>query len=175
MTKHRSSTAQTVLPGLAHAPHNGARAVLAGPYEIFAGGTMDMRKAEDFQRPDTILVPLTSLNLPFGGKYEVISAVLVDYGGVPDNWGYFLESVIIPELQLGRRLLAFCAGSHGRTGTFLASLIALLESSEETPDPIAAVRDRHCRCAVETLAQAEAIFALRKTELPVRYRRAFAK
>ncbi len=55
----------------------------------------------------------------------------------------------------------------------LGSLIALLESAEETPDPIEAVRTRHCHHAVETLAQAEGIFALRGQELPQKYHTAF--
>jgi protein-tyrosine phosphatase len=60
---------------------------------------------------------------------------------------------------------------HGRTGTFLASLIALLEDDHTTPDPIAAVRERHCEQAVESVAQGEAIFALRGQPLPRKYRR----
>jgi protein-tyrosine phosphatase len=92
-----------------------------------------------------------------------------DYNGVPPLWREFLQSVIDNELKRGKKILAFCVGSHGRTGTFLASLIALLESSEEAPDPIAAVRERHCRKAVETGDQAEAIFALRGMEVPRKY------
>ena len=118
----------------------------------------------------TILVPLTMPRFDLGSEHKIIWSVLEDFGGVPDDWEVFLSSVIIPELQSGHHLLAFCAGGHGRTGTFLASLVALLEDPEETPDPIAAVRERHCSHAVETTAQAEAIFALRNMELPVRYR-----
>lgn len=118
----------------------------------------------------TILVPLTMPRLVLGSEQNVIWCLLEDFGGVPDDWEQFLSSVIIPELQSGHHLLAFCAGGHGRTGTFLASLVALLEDEEETPDPIAAVRSRHCFHAVETTAQAEAVFALRNKELPVQYR-----
>ena len=53
---------------------------------------------------------------------------------------------------------------------FLASLFALLESEEETPDPIAAARKRHCRRAVESIKQADAIFALRGAKwAPAKY------
>ena len=65
--------------------------------------------------------------------------------------------------------MVYCMGSHGRTGTFIASLIALLESKEQTPDPIAAVRERHCSKSVETIGQARAIFALRGEKLPKKY------
>jgi hypothetical protein len=144
-----------------------------GPYTVLAGGTRDLTE-EDLERAD-VLVPLNG-EAPFalGRAYRVIGCSLRDYGGVPKEWREFLERVIVPELQAGNRLLAFCVGSHGRTGTFLASLIALLESAEETPDPIAAVRARHCHKAVETRAQAEAVFALRGEPLPAEYEKEFA-
>jgi hypothetical protein len=123
-----------------------------------------------------VIVPLTEGPMPFGfGKrYEVFAAPLRDFGGVPRSWRRFLEQVI-EELEQGKNLLAFCGAGHGRTGTFLASLIALLESADETPDPIAAVRERYCDLAVETLAQAEGIFNLRHETVPGQYQREFAR
>jgi hypothetical protein len=155
-----------------HPQHRG-QPVRVGAYTVLAGGTRDLHP-NDLAKAD-VLVPLTDTGIPyaFGRRYEVLAAPLQDYGGVPENWRQFLEGVIIPELESGRKLLAFCVGSHGRTGTFLASLIAILESPEETPDPIAAVRARHCSRAVETKAQARAIFALRGQRLPRRYMREF--
>jgi len=155
-----------------HPAHRG-EPVCVGPYLVLAGGTRDLRE-EDLEKAD-VLVPLAR-DAPFalGRAYRVIGCPLRDFGGVPAGWGEFLEGVILPELAAGRRLLAFCMGSHGRTGTFLASLIALLESAAETPDPIAAARKRHCERAVETRAQAEAVFALRGESLPTQYEREFA-
>ena len=147
--------------------------VRVGPYTVLAGGTRDLISA-DLEKAD-VLVPLTgSVPFGFGRRYEVLAAPMQDFGGVPIGWQEFLEGEILPELASGRRLLVFCMGSHGRTGTFLASLIALLESAEETPDPIAAVRERHCDEAVETLKQAEAIFAIRGEPLPAQYKKEFA-
>ncbi len=171
----RNGVSQSTLglgPSKASCSHRG-QSVKVGPYSVLAGGTRYLQPA-DFEGVD-VVVPLTNdLGcLAFGGRYEVMPALLRDFGGVPADWGLFLELRIIPELEAGRKLLAYCVGSHGRTGTFLASLIALLESAEETPDPIAAVRERHCSHAVETLAQAEAIFALRGQALPAQYRREF--
>lgn len=156
-----------------HVPHDGERAVEVGDYKVYAAGTM-YRLGEQFDAEDTVLVPLTGEFLDgaflFGDGYRIVWAALPDYGGVPTNWKEFLVENIIPRLKDGQKLLAFCAGSHGRTGVFLASLIALLETSEETPDPIAAVRQRHCIKAVETLKQAEAVFALRDQPVPEKYR-----
>ena len=155
-----------------HPAHRG-EPVRVGPYTVLAGGTRDLRE-EDLERAD-VLVPLNG-EAPFalGRAYRVIGCPMRDFGGAPSNWREFLERVIVPELAAGSRLLAFCVGSHGRTGTFLASLIALLESVEETPDPIEAARKRHCERAVETRAQAEAVFALRGEPLPSQYEKEFA-
>lgn len=152
--------------------HRG-NAVPIGPYTIFAGGT-DYLEATDLAKAD-ILVTLTQKMPPlqFGRRYDILAAPLVDFGGVPKEWNAFLKSQVIPLLEQNKRLLAFCGASHGRTGVFLASLIALLEPKSETPDPIKALRERHCRFAVETLAQAEAIFAIRGERLPKKYKREF--
>jgi protein-tyrosine phosphatase len=104
-----------------------------------------------------------------------LAAPLQDFGGVPDNWKEFLTEKVIPLLKEEKTILAFCIGSHGRTGCFLASLIALIENETETPDPIEAVRKRHCQRAVETLAQAKAVFALRDQPLPKKYQQKFSK
>ena len=146
--------------------HRG-EAVKVGPYTIYAGG-MQYFKQGDADGFD-LLIPLTwSAPFDFGKRYQVLAAPLVDYGGVPSGWSEFLDQVVVL-LEEGTRMLVFCAGSHGRTGCLLGSLIALLETGEETPDPIAAVRARHCHHAVETLAQAEAIFKIRRETLPAHY------
>lgn len=143
--------------------------VRAGPYEILAGG---LEYFDGTELPDVdLVIPLTR-GYGFLGLSEdqrVLELILEDYGGVPKDWEERLREDVIPELEVGNSILTFCVGSHGRTGCFLASLIALLESSEETPDPIFAVRERHCSLAVESEAQAEAIFALRGEVLPESY------
>ena len=153
-----------------HPPHRGG-AVKVGPYTVYAGGARDLAP-EDFDEFD-VLVPLTERLPEFVFGDIVLLSVLPDFGGVPDDWQDHLEDRVIPLLEwcnaTDRKMLAFCTASHGRTGTFLASLIALLESEEETPDPIAAVRERHCSHAVETKAQAEGIFALRGQKVPEKY------
>jgi len=105
------------------------------------------------------LPPLTD-----GKTYPVLAGTMVDFSPPPANWADFLNNQVIPLLAEGKRVLAFCIGSHGRTGTLLASLIAVLEP--EIEDPIAEARKRHCVKAVETRAQAAAVFALRGQEVP---------
>lgn len=144
--------------------------VKIGPYKILAGGTFYLTSV-DLGRVD-VIVPLTEKSVPFafGAYYRVLACPMKDFGGVPPYWKEFLEGAVIPLLEEGTSVMAFCEGGHGRTGTFLASLIALLESEEETPDPIQAVRERYCENAVETIEQIEAIFALRGQDLSEKYR-----
>jgi hypothetical protein len=161
--------------------------VPVGPYTVLAGGTRYL-ESSDLDKAE-VLIPLTGCQeLNFGqlyeltaeqqpsgitafapGKsYQVLVGKLPDFGGVPDNWEAFLRQQVIPLLASGATVMGFCFASQGRTGTFLASLIAILEP--ETDDPIAAVRQRHCEHAVETAAQAAAIFAIKGMPMPERYR-----
>lgn len=158
------------LGGVARSCEHRGNPVQVGPYTIYAGGTRDLREG-DLTGYD-LVIPLAAGSVPLARRERAVvwSYELRDYGGVPPDWAEFLQEVVI-ELRKGRRIIAFCMGSHGRTGTFLASLVALLEPGCE--DPIAAARVRHCRKAVETRAQAEAVFALRGTPLPAGYAEEF--
>lgn len=143
--------------------------VRVGPYQVLAGGTMYWKGDMVLLPKAELIIPLTTHGFTFPSGQEVYDLVLKDFGGVPKDWERRLRQDVIPELESGVTILTFCAGSHGRTGCFLGSLIAILESPHETPDPIAAVRERHCLHAVETFDQAEAIFALRGQEVPEFY------
>ncbi len=149
--------------------HRGLVPVRVGPYTIHAGALYRMTP-QDFAGYD-VLVPL-SVDAPipfeFGARYRILAAPLRDHSGVHPHWRALLDD-IVAELAGGARLCVFCLASHGRTGCLVGSLIALLETAEETPDPIAAVRARHCAYAVETLEQAQAVYALRGDSLPDQY------
>lgn len=57
---------------------------------------------------------------------------------------------VIEQLDAGKRIHVGCIGGHGRTGTFLAALVARMKID---PDPIAWVRKHHCQKAVESESQ----------------------
>jgi protein-tyrosine phosphatase len=119
--------------------------------------------------PGHLTVPLSN-DVPFipGVQLNLMPVTMEDFGGVPYNW----RAIVIElyrRITDGAQAHIFCHGGQGRTGTMLASLIAIGESAQSTPDPIAAVRRRYCGSAVETLAQGQAIFALRNQLLPKRY------
>jgi len=187
--KPRTKRKAAQAPPAARAPQPPYRGnpVRVGPYTVLAGGTRYL-ESSDLDKAD-VLIPLTGCEeLNFGQLYEltaeqqptgitvfapgkthkVLVGKLPDFGGVPDNWEAFLRELVIPLLASGATLMGFCFASQGRTGTFLGSLIAILEP--ETDDPIAAVRQRHCEHAVETVAQAEAIFAIKGIPVPDFYR-----
>jgi hypothetical protein len=138
--------------------------ILVPLHDLKKDGVRGLRPFSAMRR---LHVPQAELFTP-GHEYTIIPAYLTDFGGLPGDWGNFLERRIIPRLREGRSLESFCIGSHGRSGSILASLIALLEPDVE--DPIAAARERHCRKCVETPMQAEGIFALRGLPVPEQYR-----
>lgn len=140
------------------------KALAVGPYTIHGAGGMYLKP--DDLKPFDLLVPLTQYQaFGFGQRYQVFACPLVDFGGVPREFRWALDE-IIKELKAGKRILVYCDGGMGRTGTVLASLVAILESETATPDPIKAVRERYCPVAVETIAQAQAVFAQRGKQLP---------
>lgn len=137
-----------------------------GAYQIWAGGRMFFTPA-DLNGHD-LLVPLTQyMCFAAGQRYQIFALPLEDFGGVRAGYKQHVEE-IARELASGKNILVFCDGGLGRTGTLLASLIALMEP--ETKDPIAAVRERYREFAIETYAQAEAVFALRGQKAPEQYR-----
>jgi len=179
-------------PGFPSKCLHSVQPVVIGGKTVYAGGAMHM-KAQDImalhesvamaavleaagaQTPSPtslLVVPLTEarMPLPFGVRFNVLSAPLHDFGGVPAAWGPFV-SQLADEVKDNVCILGYCDGGHGRTGTLLASLIAVLEP--QTEDPIAAVRERYCRHAVETSEQGAAIFALRGKPLPEKYHGTF--
>lgn len=150
-----------------HPSHRGA-AVRVGSYQIFVGGLRYLQPTDlvgfDYLIPLEDRVPVA-----LGQIARVLGCSWQDYSPPPEGFDRFLKELVIPLLDKGKKILVYCVGGHGRTGTFVASLIALLEDEKETLDPIAAVRERHCYEAVETRGQAAAIFSLRGKPLPEFY------
>ena len=136
------------------------RHVYAGPARAMTPGAIASKHIQLF-------VPLSDARVTLPGGVTVRPAPLPDFGGVTCDWQDIVYE-LAAEIDFGTIVLCGCTGGHGRTGTLLASLIAVMEP--EIPDPIAAVRKRYCGSAVETIAQGQAIFDLRGEELPAQYR-----
>ncbi len=128
--------------------------VRVGPYEILAGASWDL-KPEDLDKAD-LIIPLDSkLPMRIGQKVTLLACSWEDRKAPPAGFETFLLESVIPALEAGKKILGYCTGGHGRTGTFLAALIVLLEP--QITDPIAEVRKRHCSQAIETSAQEQYI------------------
>lgn len=144
--------------------------VKVGDHTIWAGGIIFL-EPEDVKQFD-VVIGLARLRDPQQLKRdlkqgaELVQYELEDFGGVPEDWGSFLGRVV-EYLRQEKRVLVFCGAGQGRTGTLLASLVALLEP--DVHDPVRAVRERYCPHAVETSAQARAVFAIRGQKLPMSY------
>lgn len=158
----------------AHQPHLGNVGVKVGDFTIYPGGMQYEKDGFDPEAEDVVIVPLDERWRPSGHSHEIISQlILPDFGGLPFDWQQRLETCLIPVLAQDKKVVIFCYAGHGRTGTAIASLIALLEP--EIYDPINAARTRYCEHAVETEAQARGIFALVRDPLPEYYHGTFLR
>jgi hypothetical protein len=154
--------------------HHPGLPVNVGPYQIYLGANRAI-SIETAAEMDYICALNGSMvddhkDALYGRSFTYINCELPDRGGVPEVWPEFIQ-YIIGLLKAKKKVLAYCIGGHGRTGTFGASLISVLEP--ECPDPIDAIRDRHCLKGVESRKQAIAIYGLRGKKLPPRYRSEF--
>lgn len=165
----------TVLAGTGHTKkcrgtHTGETPIVIGGFNVYLGAKFYIT-SEALAAVDIVLPLCGGLpdKLKFNtGKY-VIQCELADHGGVPATWGEFIDKVA--ELMQKYTVMAYCVGSHGRTGCFAASLLAKLEPAIE--DPIEEIRKRHCPHAVESLLQAKAVFTMKGLPLPAKYKDAF--
>lgn len=78
-------------------------------------------------------------------------------GGVPaiDIKGW--KNILSELRRIGKNVIVFCTGGHGRTGTALAILSVLCGVVGKDENPIEFVRKNHCKEAVETEDQVEYI------------------
>lgn len=133
--------------------------VTIGGHTIWAGGGLYLSKEDlgDFDHWINLRAEQTPKNIAFG-EYDSTSGIIylpiVDYGIVDEvNWGTWkmVLDVTYQQMTVGITKIVFCAGGHGRTGLFLASLLAMVEP--EIDDPVAEIRRRYCQKAVETAEQ----------------------
>lgn len=147
--------------------HDASAAIEIGGYPIFLAASPAL-KAERLAAAQ-VLLPLNG-QIParfFGQGQLVFCCSLEDHGGVPANWAEFIKNIAENYMPKHYNMVAWCHGSHGRTGCFAASLVAHM--MPEIDDPIAWIREKHCKHAVESKKQAEAVFAIKGQSLPALY------
>ena len=159
-----------MLPEMAFECPHPLRKVKVGAHHVYAGAAKYLTEKSIASEGIELFVPLSTATVPVPTGVRVRPAVLPDFGGVTSDWSAVIDE-LVDELKQGTILMCCCQAGHGRTGTLLASLVSVMEPG--IIDPIDTVRHRYCHHAVETTAQAEAIFALRNQKLPERYRGTF--
>jgi protein-tyrosine phosphatase len=131
--------------------------VSIGQYTIYAGGGMYL--TQNHKEGFDLLVDLRDEKIPREINFGTVAdnylyLPIVDYQTVSEGceaaFRWHLLDVYL-RIRKGERVLVYCAGGHGRTGLFLASLLALVEP--EIKDPVAELRRRYCSRAVETPEQ----------------------
>jgi protein-tyrosine phosphatase len=117
---------------------------------------MNLRK-QDFSNLDVVLRLTADHEHPwiYPDAVEVIEFPVRDFQVPGEGWAELIDEVI-RRIESGQRVLVHCMGGHGRTGLFLASIIAKLEP--ELDDPVAVMRERYCIKAIETGEQEAYIF-----------------
>ena len=96
------------------------------------------------------------LEVPWGYKESWPMAHLewMDYN-VPDpkEWGLSAAKWVIEQIESGKRVETGCMGGHGRTGTFLACILAV--QGIKPGEAIKRVRETYCKEAIENSKQAD--------------------
>lgn len=94
-------------------------------------------------------------------EYEILYPGMVidwpDRGIIPMPLAIGLINMTVAKLKEGTIIETGCFGAHGRTGVFLALLLAHVEKLNAT-DAITIMRQRHCKKAIETADQVRMIF-----------------
>lgn len=97
--------------------------------------------------------------------YPAIYAIWRDGSTFPISNVELMIEFVVEHLEAGRSVEIGCQGGHGRTGTFIACLIASVEGLGAY-DSIEAVRERHCKDCVETNAQVDLVYNFCNEEPP---------
>jgi protein-tyrosine phosphatase len=137
---------------------------------VSAAARSDLR---DWYPAGTILLnctgiePAETITVPRG--LEVLQQYSTDLPYITINWSdggappvtidFWTE---LPKVLLDagyKRLLVYCMGSHGRTGTALAAL-AMVHMKMLAPAAVRMIRDKHCTDCVETYSQTDYLFGL---------------
>ena len=145
-----------------------------GKGEVWAGARMDVnmeRRAGRLTQFDLVLnctgdaervsaVPDIAVRLmPYMKVAQIAELTLPweDFKLPPVDTGFWYE--LADMVRAGMRVLVYCVGSHGRTGTALSSLLVAGEGLTGW-DAIRAVRRAHCDQSVETKDQEKYIVKL---------------
>lgn len=151
--------------------HQGTPVVVKDPtgeFTVYAGAKMDLRyndtKDVDIQVVLADVIGLNPYSQGFRGRIWFVPAP--DGGVWPVDVFKQTLGDIREAAQAGKKVLVYCLGGHGRTGTMLAGLLGQYEGAK---DPVGAIRERYCKEAVEGPTQIRLLFDLIGRKMPGKY------
>lgn len=130
------------------------QALKVGDFEVFGGSCIDpiVKDADIYIGFDSGM-RLTNASYPWNASKVEVLFYIAD-GTAPTQADEFKKMVVwaAEQITLGKKVHAGCIGGHGRTGTFLAALVAYMTGNE---DAITYVRENYCKKAVESTSQVD--------------------
>lgn len=143
--------------------HNPSHIINGGEWGVWAGKKIDCKNfANQFdvvlnltynsiKEPHVIPIPELQEYEDYNCKYTEIQLDWPDYGVIALPQSFWIKLIQYLEKE-NKRLLVFCDGGHGRTGTALAILMCL--SMDMTPEEaILWLKQNYCSQVVETEGQ----------------------
>ena len=128
--------------------------------DLYVGRERDLTK---FNLPTfDILVPLVPSDYSVwddGFRGSIHAVPIKDFCILPDAVAEKQAEIVAEYVKAGKKCAIFCMGGHGRTGYFASLVLGKLGYS----DPIAHIREKHCKEAVETREQIRAVARILKT------------
>jgi hypothetical protein len=151
-------------PECKHRGHYIAERLLASSYRgglVWADGTVAvLLTPELFGRVGPWSMPATPA---FGDLRDVVYWPWPDMKAPPMNGQTFERiAAILAMRDAGKTIEVACFGGHGRTGTLVAILAALIEGWD-ADDAVHLLRKRYCRRAVETAEQEQFVVEMIET------------
>lgn len=122
---------------------------------LILGGLRDLN--DILKAEPNVLFPLDRLPgtvWDSGFRGEIVYYPITDMDVLPDDVLNKLVDAIVARLQAQKRVAVFCVGGHGRTGYAASCVLHRLGYD----NPITFLRKNYSMSAVETEAQAEAVF-----------------
>ena len=110
-------------------------------------------------------IAATGCESPIESWWPFILVDWPDFGAIRQDYFASLIRQIVRALEDGGRVEVACQGGHGRTGTVLAGVLAVVESLSPE-EAIESLRERYCDDAIEGHKQVELVFRLMGEEPP---------
>ena len=101
----------------------------------------------------------TGMQLDIVPLWPFVTVAWPDYGAVSQSYYKLLVGTVVDALREGKTVEVACAAGHGRTGTLVAGVMAVVEQLK-AKDALKELRARYCFSAVESHKQEVMLYEL---------------